>query len=110
VVALERSAALFRSLIEHGSDLVAVLDASGVVCHASPSHERMLGYRPEDLVGRSAVDLIHPDDQALVAQAFSGTAQGHETATIEFRYRHGLHSAQGMDNGVRSTPSDPPTA
>jgi PAS domain S-box-containing protein len=83
--ALERSETHFRSLIEHASDLVAVLDAAGVVRYASPSHERVLGYLPGDLLGHSAFDLVHPDDRALVVQAFAATAQGRDTATIEFR-------------------------
>jgi PAS domain S-box-containing protein len=84
---VERSEALFRSLIEQASDLVAVLDVSGVVRYASPSHGRLLGYTPESLVGRTPFDFIHPDDLPIVEQAFATTAEGRETATIEFRCR-----------------------
>jgi PAS domain S-box-containing protein len=84
---IERSEALFRSLIEQASDLVAVLDVAGVVRYASPSHERLLGYPPESLVGRTPFDFVHPEDLSVVSQAFDSSVRGRETATIEFRCR-----------------------
>ena len=42
----------FRSLVQNVSDIIAVLDGEGDICYESPSVERLLGYSPEDLVGR----------------------------------------------------------
>ena len=52
----------FRSIIENASDMIAILDAEGTTLYESPSNERMLGYKPEELVGRNALELIHPED------------------------------------------------
>ena len=42
--------------------VVGVGDSGGVVQWVSPSVEEVLGYRPDELVGRTGVDLVHPDD------------------------------------------------
>jgi PAS domain S-box-containing protein len=78
----------YRELIEYATDLIAVLDATGTVRYASPSHESVLGYRPAELIGRNAFDLVHPDDcAALLATFGEGIARGQVTDTGEFRYR-----------------------
>jgi len=87
--ALERSERHYRALIDNGSDLISILDASGVTRYASPSHERILGWRPEELVGTSAFDMLHPDDLAAVGEIFQhGVASGTSGHTAVFRSRH----------------------
>ncbi|HUC15133.1 MAG TPA: diguanylate cyclase [Acidimicrobiales bacterium] len=51
-----------RFLADNTSDLVVRCSLDGVVRYASPSAERMLGVSPEELVGRPASDICHPDD------------------------------------------------
>jgi diguanylate cyclase (GGDEF)-like protein/PAS domain S-box-containing protein len=60
--ALRASEARFRLLSETAADVVILLDAAGVVRYASPSSKELLGFTPEQLVGRSARSLVHPDD------------------------------------------------
>jgi PAS domain S-box-containing protein len=64
--ALRRSEERFRSLIEHGSDTITIVDAMGTILYESPSIERILGYRPEELIGRSFLDYVHPEDVARI--------------------------------------------
>jgi PAS domain-containing protein len=58
--ALQASESRFRILIEKASDIITVVNAGGIVRFASPSIETCLGFRPEELLNRSAYDLIHP--------------------------------------------------
>ncbi|MFN8104608.1 MAG: EAL domain-containing protein [Acidimicrobiia bacterium] len=60
------SEARFRSLVQNASDLIMVTDAAGTLTYLSPSITRLLGWRFEDLVGRSILTLVHPDDAALM--------------------------------------------
>jgi len=53
----------FRSLIEHSPDAISLIDRQGEVLYASPSTTDVLGYQPEELVGRNGWDLIHPEDR-----------------------------------------------
>ncbi len=47
---------------EHNPDVLIVISEEGVVSHVSGSVRRIAGWVPEDLLGRSAFDLVHPDD------------------------------------------------
>ncbi|MBI1815501.1 MAG: PAS domain S-box protein [Deltaproteobacteria bacterium] len=79
----------FRALIEHASDLIAIFNADGSLRYASPSHERVLGYPPAELVGRSVFELVHPEDVARVIATFADHVQHPGVApSIEFRFHH----------------------
>ncbi|MCS7049194.1 MAG: PAS domain S-box protein [Verrucomicrobiae bacterium] len=79
----------FRTLIENASDVFALLDESGVIRYISPSVERVLGYHPSELEGRSAFERIHPDDvNAVLAEFAQRIEQPGATGRIEYRYRH----------------------
>src|SRR5881398_804472 len=82
--ALRASEERFRALIERGSDTITIVDAVGGILYESPSIERVLGYRPEELIGRPVLDYIHPDDVARVRSLVLGAR---ETASMECRSR-----------------------
>lgn len=87
--ALRRSEERFRLLVENSLDLVAILDTQLRLTFGSASIAEVLGYTPQDLVGASVADFIHPDDLAPVREAF-GRRLRESTAGgfIEFRVRH----------------------
>lgn len=57
---LRHSEARFRALVQHAADMMSVLDADGMQTYASPAYERILGYRPDELIGTpmSAIESI----------------------------------------------------
>jgi PAS domain S-box-containing protein len=59
---LRSRAAFFRQMVENDLEVHHVVDSAGVILYISPSVEQVLGYRPEELVGRSSAGLVHPDD------------------------------------------------
>ena len=83
-----QSEARFRSLVAHSSDLITVLDAHGTVTYQSPSVERVLGYRVEEIEGRDFARLLAESDRPRLAQIVSGVGEayaggGSETHVIE---------------------------
>ena len=60
--ALLNSEKRFRALIEKGTDVIALSDMQGVPTYYSPSVKSVLGYDPEELVGRNATHIWHPDE------------------------------------------------
>lgn len=56
----------FRALIEHSSDAISLIDAQAYITFASGSTSRVLGYRPDEVVGRNAFEFVHPEDRAKV--------------------------------------------
>jgi diguanylate cyclase (GGDEF)-like protein/PAS domain S-box-containing protein len=63
---LRESEARFKALVQHSSDLVAVLDDEGRFVYISPSSLPLLGLPAEDLVGTSALDFIDPGQREAV--------------------------------------------
>ncbi len=61
-IGLKRSEQWFRGLVQHSSDVIAVLDEAGVFTYASPAAEDLFGLRPEHLRGRSFPELLPQDD------------------------------------------------
>jgi two-component system cell cycle sensor histidine kinase/response regulator CckA len=80
----------FRALIENSSDLITVVDRRGIGQFQSPSCWRTMGYRPEELEGKNAFDLVHPDDVSRIQQAFAELQRGTEDSygPVEVRSRH----------------------
>jgi PAS domain S-box-containing protein len=99
-----------QALIEHSSDLIAILNADGTVRVASPSHQRVLGYAPAELVGRNAFDLVHPDDQAALRTAFTRNLRTGEPASREFRFRHRDGSWRMVESVAQGAFDDPDIA
>lgn len=50
-----------RRIFETSQDLILVMDSRGFLVQISPSCEAILGFRPEEMIGRSGTDFIHPD-------------------------------------------------
>jgi PAS domain S-box-containing protein len=59
----------FRSLIEHSPDAISVIDPQGEILYGSMSTTRLFGYRPDELVGRNCLELVHPEDRDHSTQA-----------------------------------------
>ncbi len=53
---------IFQVLVENSSDAIGLVTADGTLIYCSRSTRRVLGYDPDGLVGRSAFDLVHPED------------------------------------------------
>ena len=84
--ALRESEERFRSLVENASEIIFSLDAEGRTTYLSPSVERSIGYKPDELVGRYFRDLVLPDDLAHISESFLRTLGG-ERERAEFRVR-----------------------
>ena len=78
LVALERqrSEQHFRSLIENGSDVIAIMGGGGSVDYLSPSAERIFGFPVDRYIGHYGFDFAHPDDRKGVEQAFARVLAG----------------------------------
>jgi PAS domain S-box-containing protein len=89
VEALQRSEEYFRSLIENALDLITVLDMDGTFRYGSPSVERVLGYKPAEIIGVNALSVIHPRDAGVVRQVLEYIATNSGPApSFEFRILH----------------------
>ncbi len=87
-LAARESAANFRLLAEHSSDMVARIDTQGIRRYASPAARRILGRAPEELVGRPALQDILPEDRLPVLAEVARLRRGEaEELTLCYRIR-----------------------
>ena len=81
--------AKWRSLLQNSSNLITILEGNGTIKYASPAIERILGYKPKELIGKNTFDFVHTDDIPFLEKDFQEVLQNPTTAlTIEFRFRH----------------------
>jgi PAS domain S-box-containing protein len=73
---------LYRLVLENVSDLIALSTADGRMLYASPSHEPVLGWTSEELVGFDALERVHPDDAGRIAAGLADALRA-GTARIE---------------------------
>jgi PAS domain S-box-containing protein len=75
---LRESEARHRMLVESAYDLIAEIDLSGRYAYVNPNFDRQLGYAPEQLLGASWYDQMHPEDRARARDAI-GSLSPNET-------------------------------
>jgi PAS domain S-box-containing protein len=68
--ALRASEERFRSLVETTSDWVWEVDRSGAYTYASPQVYDLLGYGPEEILGKTSFDLMPPDEAQRLGALF----------------------------------------
>jgi len=99
-----RAEELYRLIAENVTDMISVHDREGVYLYASPFAQKLLGYTPEELIGRSAFDFIHPDDRSATEDHRSGTVAGQSRSTIRYRLAHKNGSAVWVETNSRPLP------
>ncbi|MEZ4798555.1 MAG: PAS domain S-box protein [Flavobacteriales bacterium] len=57
----------YQLLAEYSTDIIATMAPDGSFTFVSPAVKFLLGYKPEDLIGKNSVDFIYPEDRAIVA-------------------------------------------
>ncbi len=101
--ALAASEARYRDLAENAIDIIALYDLNSTFEYLSPSVMAVLGYQPEELIGRKTFDIIHPDDIDRCASAL-------KRDPVETSLRHSIGALNDGCLGSRWAPIGTPTA
>ena len=86
--ALDESERRFEVLSEHVSDVISEVDSQGDFSYLSPSLTHVLGWNPEDLLGSSAVELVHPEDRAEAATHMMQALESSSAGALTYRSPH----------------------
>lgn len=87
--ALSKSEAKLQSILRYSSDLITILEPDGRVRYHNPAIERILGYKPQDRVGKVHGELIHQDDLSAWQSYFASLLElPGVRPPIEYRERH----------------------
>lgn len=86
---LRESRERFQALIESTSDWIWEVDAKGVYTYASPKVKDLLGYAPEEVIGKSPFDLMPTEDARLVVNTFQSIIDSQQAfERLENRNQH----------------------
>jgi PAS domain S-box-containing protein len=85
--ALEESEEKFRGVAERSSELIFLSDDTGKGTYVSPSIERILGYRPEDIIGKTAYSFIVKEDHEAISEVIKKNRTGISVDNLETRIR-----------------------
>src|SRR5437667_8819118 len=98
----------FRTLTANSPDVLTILNREGVFQYNSPASKRLLGYEPEELAGRDASALVHPEDLPGVRRAFERGLENPELRiTHAFRFRRPDGSWCPLEVVGQNRPDDP---
>jgi len=84
--ALEREAQERRRLFETSLDLILVTDRNGTLTSISPSARDIVGYTPEEVIGRNSAEFIFPADLDVVCNEMKLARRGRNMRNFEARY------------------------
>ncbi len=79
------SEARYRLLAEHATDMISRHTPEGKYLYVSPACRRLLGYDPEELVGRNAYEFVHPDDLGAVGESHTTILAQDKIYTVSYR-------------------------
>ena len=73
-----------RELVENLSEVIYTADPDGTLTYVSPGIERLLGYSPQEAVGRRVREFVHPESHRLLGERLPRVLAGHREAN-EYR-------------------------
>ncbi|HEU4425377.1 MAG TPA: diguanylate cyclase [Pilimelia sp.] len=101
----------FRSLVQHSSDVTTIMGRDGTFVYVSPSVERVLGYPPRRILGRSLMDFLHPEDYDDLRGVWHHLVTTPDaTVSHQGRYRHADGSWHWLETISRNLMHEPDVA
>ena len=84
--ALKDSEARYRRIADNASDLVTEAAVDGRFTYASPAIEKLTGYTADEVIGRHALEFVHPDDRDRIALELPVALASPSPVRLEYRH------------------------
>lgn len=97
----------FKALIQKSTDLIAVLNAEGEYKFVSDSTLSILGFPPEEFIGKNAFDFIHPEDREAVKASFAQVQNENQVEIPSFRFKDAKGNWKWLETTVTNQQDDP---
>ena len=117
-ILLNEAKNMYRFLAENTIDLICLHDLNTTFQYISPSAINILGYKPEEMEGKSPLDYAHPEDVKYLSESFNDfvAEKAADSVTARFRKKDGkyiwletranLVEKKGVKSGFQSSSRD----
>ena len=85
---ISQSELRFKALVQEGSDLIAILDEEANYTYVSPTSNSILGIPPEEFIGKSPFEFIHPDDVEKTKACLQKITTENKVTVAPFRFQN----------------------
>jgi len=85
---IQESERQFRLLAENTLDMIDRHTPDGTCIYVSPTCKTIFGYDPEELIGHTAFEVLHPDDVHIIAECQNELTRKKSSARVTYRIRH----------------------
>mgnify|MGYP001031691765 CR=1 FL=1 len=85
---LRQSELRFKALVQEGDDLTAILDSNGNYTYVSPTSFTILGIQPDELIGKSPFEFIHPEDAERTMASLQKITEQLKVQVEPFRFQN----------------------
>jgi PAS domain S-box-containing protein len=75
------------AMLENIGDVIVIMGADGMTKYQSPNIEKWFGWKPEDLIGTSGWDNVHPEDVERIQKEFSKMLEKETASIVELRFK-----------------------
>ncbi|MDX1962806.1 MAG: PAS domain S-box protein [Pirellulales bacterium] len=102
---LEKNERYYRLLVEHSCDAVCLLDHQLRSIYSSPNGAPLLGYPPYFMIGKSVLEIVHPEEHeyvSAVAKDLDGAAD--TVRLIRVRVRNASGEYRWLEASIRKAP------
>lgn len=105
---LRRSGESYRMLAENVNEMIIRFTPEGTITYASPAAHRILGYTPDEVIGRGGSEFLHSDDIEMVVEAHRNMLHGTDPPAVLSRMLHKDGHPVWMETTTRAV-RDPET-
>ncbi|MBS1525016.1 MAG: PAS domain S-box protein [Bacteroidetes bacterium] len=86
VKALEIAMARLERIMDSSMDMICAIDENDYILSVNAASEKILGYRPEEMIGKKLFDFIYPEDLEMTLKMVASVMAGNEVTNNENRY------------------------
>ncbi|MEB2780498.1 PAS domain S-box protein [Algoriphagus sp. C2-6-M1] len=99
--------ARFRSLVQNGNDLIAIIDGLGNYKYVAQTSKKVLGISPEEFIGKSAFEYIHKEDVSRITKELEQMATKERVSLEPFRFLDAKKNWRWVQTDFTNHLSDP---
>lgn len=104
---LLKSEKRFKTLVQGGADLIAIVDIKGVYRFVSESAALVIGFSPSQLLGKNVLEFVHPEDKERVLKMVIAIGESMHVTLQSFRFLNGANEWIWLTTKVTKMLDDP---